>query len=97
VGADETPKVRYYTFSQDGRRRVPPFSEGSDEAAIDFAKAVNATNVMRETGPLRWPTEVKLIWTRTPMPDLLVTVWESDGTCWTVPRSALRDPDARYI
>lgn len=58
--------TRYFTFSTrtGNRRRVPADHAGSDSAAILYARATNASNVVREDGPQSRPV-IHMLWAET--------------------------------
>lgn len=58
--------TRYFTYSTrtGNRRRVPTDHAGSDSAAILYARATNASNVVREDGPISRPV-IHMLWAET--------------------------------
>lgn len=81
--------VRYYAFSATlGRKRVP--GNVTEAEAVAWAKAHGAANVTREDGPVSKPTSYRIVWEHHRRRKATVTVWDANGTEYTVEATALR-------
>lgn len=80
---------RYYVFSPKlGRMRVPDQHEQDLVAAIQYARSVNADNLVREEGPRSKITATTLMWERVTKPMAMV-VYDDAGQAYSVNPAAL--------
>lgn len=87
-----TSSARFYVFDGTYRRRVPA-TVTSENAAVEYARSVNAVNLVREDGPPSKPTASRMVWSVQPKgaPAGKVKVVTMDGLTWWVdPRSLTR-------